>query len=303
MNNSADATSEATLPIREISRITGVNSVTLRAWERRYGLIKPLRTHKGHRLYRNEDIRLINNIQAWLARGLAIGKISELLTADLTETVPVEDVWQDYLAELQAIVAEVNWNRLESFFSPLLSVYPPAIIADRLIAPVLGSLNQPVFGNNIKRIIFSNHLSEYLLMLVQRQRHQIAGNSIGIIQLTTHTDPLLNVFLHYGVTMAQHKSELIGLISAEEVLFAVEKLRLNMLVIYNNAVTSLAQWEKSLLWLAHKISIPIVVGGSLAQVAKPGFPAHLYLTAGYTQQDILVTVEKIFSSTLIAEAK
>ncbi len=49
----------ATIPIREISRLTGVNSVTIRAWERRYGLIKPLRTNKGHRLYCHADVELI----------------------------------------------------------------------------------------------------------------------------------------------------------------------------------------------------------------------------------------------------
>ena len=31
-------------PISAVSQLTGVNSVTLRAWERRYGLIKPTRT-------------------------------------------------------------------------------------------------------------------------------------------------------------------------------------------------------------------------------------------------------------------
>ncbi|WP_162873792.1 MerR family DNA-binding transcriptional regulator, partial [Pseudomonas viridiflava] len=32
------------LPIRDVARQTGVNAVTLRAWERRYGLIVPHRT-------------------------------------------------------------------------------------------------------------------------------------------------------------------------------------------------------------------------------------------------------------------
>lgn len=32
--------------ISEVSEITGVNSVTLRAWQRRYGLLVPLRTTK-----------------------------------------------------------------------------------------------------------------------------------------------------------------------------------------------------------------------------------------------------------------
>lgn len=32
--------------IGEVSEITGVNSVTLRAWQRRYGLIVPQRTQR-----------------------------------------------------------------------------------------------------------------------------------------------------------------------------------------------------------------------------------------------------------------
>ena len=44
------------LPIRVISRLSGVNTVTLRARERRYGLLTPTRTEKGHRLYSQEDV-------------------------------------------------------------------------------------------------------------------------------------------------------------------------------------------------------------------------------------------------------
>ena len=47
----AKALDEGWLPIREVARQTGVNAVTLRAWERRYGLIVPQRTPKGHRLF------------------------------------------------------------------------------------------------------------------------------------------------------------------------------------------------------------------------------------------------------------
>lgn len=49
-------TREDLVPIREVARLTGVNPVTLRAWERRYGLIQPTRTESGHRLYALSDI-------------------------------------------------------------------------------------------------------------------------------------------------------------------------------------------------------------------------------------------------------
>ena len=41
------ALDEGWLPIREVARQTGVNAVTLRAWERRYCLIVPHRTTQG----------------------------------------------------------------------------------------------------------------------------------------------------------------------------------------------------------------------------------------------------------------
>lgn len=48
----ATADENALLPIREIAHQTGVTPFTLRTWEPRYGLIKPLRTAKGHRMYK-----------------------------------------------------------------------------------------------------------------------------------------------------------------------------------------------------------------------------------------------------------
>ena len=60
-DNPAD-TGQAQYPIRTVAAITGVNPVTLRAWERRYKLIKPLRTPKGHRLYSQTDIELISKL-------------------------------------------------------------------------------------------------------------------------------------------------------------------------------------------------------------------------------------------------
>ena len=67
------------LPIREVVRLTGVNPVTLRAWERRYGLIQPLRTEGGHRLYSPADVEAIRSILTWTERGVAVSKVAQLL--------------------------------------------------------------------------------------------------------------------------------------------------------------------------------------------------------------------------------
>lgn len=73
------ALADGWLPIREVSRRTGVNPVTLRAWERRYGLVVPQRTPKGHRLYSEAQVSRIQAILTWLGRGVAVSKIRALL--------------------------------------------------------------------------------------------------------------------------------------------------------------------------------------------------------------------------------
>mgnify|MGYP001816018414 CR=1 FL=1 len=50
------------LPIRTVANLTSINPVTLRAWERRYNLITPQRTPKGHRLYTEADVELIRQV-------------------------------------------------------------------------------------------------------------------------------------------------------------------------------------------------------------------------------------------------
>jgi MerR family transcriptional regulator, light-induced transcriptional regulator len=57
------------LRIGEVSRRTGVAVPTLRAWERRYGLLAPARTDGGHRLYSDTDVTRVRSMQQLLEEG------------------------------------------------------------------------------------------------------------------------------------------------------------------------------------------------------------------------------------------
>ncbi|MED1204677.1 MerR family transcriptional regulator [Heyndrickxia acidicola] len=43
--------------IKKVAELTGIPPVTLRAWERRYDVIKPTRTEKGQRRYSQKDVK------------------------------------------------------------------------------------------------------------------------------------------------------------------------------------------------------------------------------------------------------
>jgi DNA-binding transcriptional MerR regulator len=59
------------LRIGELSRRTGVNVDTLRAWERRYGIFAPARSEGGFRLYSSSDEERARAMQGLIAEGLS----------------------------------------------------------------------------------------------------------------------------------------------------------------------------------------------------------------------------------------
>ena len=59
------------LRIGELSRRAGVSDHLLRAWESRYGLLQPVRSAGGYRLYSEADALRVRRMQAHLAQGLS----------------------------------------------------------------------------------------------------------------------------------------------------------------------------------------------------------------------------------------
>jgi hypothetical protein len=78
-------TTEQTYRIGAIARLTGVPADTLRVWERRYGVVTPLRSGKGGRLYRREDVARLALIKRLVDAGHAIGSIARLTGLQLEE--------------------------------------------------------------------------------------------------------------------------------------------------------------------------------------------------------------------------
>jgi DNA-binding transcriptional MerR regulator len=70
----------ATMPIGEVARRTGVTVPTLRAWERRYGLLLPVRTAGGHRRYRDEDVQRVLAVLELTGQGWAVGAAARRVT-------------------------------------------------------------------------------------------------------------------------------------------------------------------------------------------------------------------------------
>ena len=73
--------------IGELSRRAGVSTDLLRAWERRYGLLRPTRSEGGFRLYSPQDEQRVALMRDHLERGLSAAQAARLIL-DETERRP-----------------------------------------------------------------------------------------------------------------------------------------------------------------------------------------------------------------------
>ena len=73
---------ERLVRIGELSRRVGVPVESLRAWERRYGLLSPSRTPGGFRLYGEDDVARVLAMRANLELGLSAAEAARLALAE-----------------------------------------------------------------------------------------------------------------------------------------------------------------------------------------------------------------------------
>jgi MerR family transcriptional regulator, light-induced transcriptional regulator len=94
----------ALFPIRVVARLTGINPVTIRAWERRYRLVLPERTPGGHRLYSRADVELLRAASRLVEQGVSISRATRLLEEPIQRRASQEDsLLERFLERLRAL--------------------------------------------------------------------------------------------------------------------------------------------------------------------------------------------------------
>lgn len=64
--------------IHRVAKLTGLSKDVIRVWERRFGLLKPIRGANRYRNYSDEDVALLKYLKEQLEAGSSIGELSKL---------------------------------------------------------------------------------------------------------------------------------------------------------------------------------------------------------------------------------
>lgn len=184
MNAQADIIehpNEKLYTIGTVSKLTGVGAITLRAWERRYGLIQPVRKESGHRLFTRHHIDQINRITALTQQGIRISQIRpEMLETETgNESDEEPDTWNEYLNSMIAAIIDFDEDRLEEIYNEALSLYPIGIVTRKLLTPLLIELGLR-WAENEGSIAEEHFFAFYLRNKIgARYHHRARGKNTG----------------------------------------------------------------------------------------------------------------------------
>ena len=122
--------------IGQFSARVGVAAVTLRAWERRYGLLHPDRTPSGYRLYTQADEDRVHAMQAGIVRGLAA---AEAAAAAIREVGAPDVCAESSREELLRAVAAYDPAAVDAVLERTLAAGRVAALRD-VVLPALASV-------------------------------------------------------------------------------------------------------------------------------------------------------------------
>lgn len=131
--------------IKRAAELTGVAPATLRAWERRYGLGKPLRTESGYRLYDERALADIRAMQRLLDDGWAPKQAaSEVLDRNIRSVVadPAAPAMRPEIAGFLDAARAMDEVRLRGLLDEAFGQASFEAVVDQCLAPTLRAVGE-----------------------------------------------------------------------------------------------------------------------------------------------------------------
>ena len=257
----AQAIEDGWLPIREVARQTGVNAVTLRAWERRYGLIVPQRTPKGHRLFSALHVQRIHAILTWLNRGVPVSQVKGLIDSAQANPEPMENEWHALRQTLVNAIGELAERRVDDAFNQAMALYPPRTLGEQLMLPLLSELEQKwqgQFGAQMERVFFLSWLRSKFGARIYHNNRQLHG---APLLLVNHSDLPLEPHLWISAWLASSADCPVEVfdwpLPAGELALAVEHLQPRAVLLYSSKALQVSALTK----LLAGVSCPMLIAG------------------------------------------
>lgn len=168
--------------IKAISTILGIPPGTLRAWERRYQIIKPVRNDAGHRLYTEDHLKVLKWIINKVDNGFTIGQAVGLLdNHDFLDNINVEIENSNQLEKLKHEILTSLLKFKEYQSNELLDQAFATFSIEKVVIEILGGILAEVGEKWEKKEITTAHehfVSSFLRTKIGMVFHNLPVNGL-----------------------------------------------------------------------------------------------------------------------------
>ncbi len=158
-----ELSNQSIYPIKTVSARTGIQPVTMRAWERRYQLLSPQRGENRYRLYSEQDIAILTWVKGKVDGEMQISTAARLvkemrLTGNWPEATiqvqpaplrPASSPAADYIPALHQALIEKKEQAAISILTEIRGCYGLDEIFSSILIPVLARIGQAWYEGRI----------------------------------------------------------------------------------------------------------------------------------------------------------
>ncbi|ATV43216.1 MULTISPECIES: MerR family transcriptional regulator [Pectobacterium] len=159
--------------IGEFSRLCGINATTLRAWQRRYGLLKPMRTDGGHRLYSDDDVQQALKILDWVKKGVPVSQVKPLLARPGTRRT------NNWLALQESMLQRLKEGKIESLRQLIYDAgreYPRTELVSEVLRPLRSKVSANIPAMMTLREILDGIIISYTSFCLEGDKRAPGDN-------------------------------------------------------------------------------------------------------------------------------
>ncbi|MFV8828410.1 MerR family transcriptional regulator [Alkalihalobacterium sp. APHAB7] len=128
--------------IKAICQMLGIQPGTLRAWERRYKMIEPVRNQAGHRLYTEEHVAILRWLIEKVNNGFTIGQAVGLMEKgniifDVTAEKKKDDYSEQLADEILDALLQFRENKAHELMNQAFSLFNVEKVTIEILGPLL----------------------------------------------------------------------------------------------------------------------------------------------------------------------
>ena len=242
-------------PMRVVVQLTDLNAETIRAWQRRYGAIKPRRSEGNARRFTMEDIRRLSLLKKATAAGQAISEIAQLSEAELLKIIEssqqhattervrddqLDNIFQGTVVRFLEAVARYDTGEATKVLSSAALYLETRSFLLEIVIPLMNKIGQD-WHSGAMRIGQEHFATEILKGVLFSQRTTTGSRPGGMPVVTCAPDGCLHEFgaLIGGILMAQRGFDCVYLgpsVPFDDIAHAAESTNAELIVLSINSI-------------------------------------------------------------------